>query len=63
MTKQITTQEVKIKIDSGKKDYYLIDVLMQNSFEGKHIPTAINIPYGTRFLKELEAKVDIPKDF
>jgi len=62
MTKQITTQEVKTKVDSGKKDYYLIDVLMQNSFEGKHIPTAINIPYETRFLKEFEAKVGAPKD-
>lgn len=62
MAKRITTQELKTKIDSGKKDYYLIDVLMQNSFEAQHIPTAINLPYGAGFLKEFEAKVAVPKD-
>lgn len=62
MAKQITTQELKMKIDSGGKDYYLIDVLMQNSFEARHIPTAVNIPYGVEFLKEFEAKVNAPKD-
>lgn len=62
MAKQITTQELKTKIDGGRKDYYLIDVLMQNSFEARRIPTAINIPYGTGFLKEFEAKVNVPKD-
>jgi len=62
MTKKITTQELNAKIDSGKKDYYLVDVLMQNSFESKHIPTAINVPYEVGFLKEFEAKVHAPKD-
>lgn len=62
MAKQITAQELKTKIDSGEKDYYLIDVLMQNSFEVKHIPTALNIPYGVGFLKEFEAKVRASKD-
>ncbi len=62
MAKQITTQELKAKIDSGKKDYYLIDALMLNSFEGRHIPTAINVPYGGEFLKDFAAKVNAPKD-
>lgn len=62
MAKQITTQEVKEKVDSGKKDYYLVDVLMQNSFESKHIPTALNVPYESGFLKEFEEKVSSPKD-
>lgn len=62
MTKKITTQELKAKIDSGKKDYYLIDVLMSNSFEARHIPTAVNVPYETGFLKKFEAKVTVPKD-
>lgn len=62
MAKNITTQELKTKIDSGAKNYYLVDVLMQNSFEARHIPTAVNVPYGTDFLKEFEAKMSIPKD-
>lgn len=62
MAKQIITQELKAKIDSGKKDYYLVDVLMPNSFEGRHIPTAVNIPYSAEFLKEFEAKTKVPKD-
>lgn len=62
MAKSITTQELKAKIDGGKKDYYLVDVLMPNSFEGRHIPTAVNVPYSAEFLKEFEAKVRASKD-
>lgn len=61
MTKQITTDEVKKLIDSGAKDYYLIDVLMQNGYEARHIPTAQNVPYGPGFAEVFEKKINAPK--
>lgn len=62
MAKKITTEELKAKVDSGKKDYYLVDVLMQNSFDANHIPTAINVPYAAGFVREFEDKTHASKD-
>ena len=62
MAKQITTSELKAKIDSGQKDYYLVDTLMANSYGARHIPTAVSVPYGAEFLKEFESKTKAPKD-
>jgi len=41
--KSISAEELKKKID-GKEDFILVDVLGKESYEGKHIPTSINIP-------------------
>lgn len=42
MAKIITTEELKKKIDE-RDNFYLIDVLSPQSYEARHIPTAINI--------------------
>lgn len=62
MTKQITTDEVKKILDSGVKDYYLVDVLMQNGYEARHIPTAKNVPYAPGFAEAFENKIGAQKD-
>ena len=43
--KTITAEELKKKIDSNE-DFILVDVLSNESYEGKHLPKAINIPVG-----------------
>jgi len=61
MTKVITTEELKKKIDKGE-DFYLIDVLSANSFEARHIPGAKNAPNGPEFLKQFEEQVKAPRN-
>jgi len=61
MVKTITTEEVKQKIDS-KEDFYLIDTLMTNSYEMRHIPGAKSVPFSTDFLEKFEEQVKAPKD-
>jgi len=41
--KTINAEELKKKVDAGE-DFVLVDVLGKESYEGKHIPTSINIP-------------------
>ena len=41
--KTISAEELKKKIDA-KEEFVLVDVLSKESFEGKHVPTSINIP-------------------
>jgi adenylyltransferase/sulfurtransferase len=53
MAKVISTDELKQKIDSGDK-YYLIDVLSPQSYEARHIPTAVNIPMGPDLPQKVE---------
>ena len=43
--KTITAEELKKKIDANE-DFILVDVLSNESYEGKHLPKAINIPVG-----------------
>jgi len=63
MIKRITTIEVKENLDA-KKDFLLVDVLSNKSFEARHIPGAKNIPYSKTFLEDFEnAAGDIAKDF
>ncbi|HCM44024.1 TPA: sulfurtransferase [Candidatus Kaiserbacteria bacterium] len=62
MAKQITTEEVKKRIDSNSKDYYLVDVLMQNGYNARHVPTAKNVPYAPGFVEAFEKKINSPKD-
>ena len=45
MTKIITTEELKKKIDEGG-NFHLVDVLSDNSFQTRHIPGAKNVPDG-----------------
>ena len=61
MAKTITTEELKQKIDS-KGDLYLIDTLMTNSYEMRHIPGAISVPFGIDFLEKFEEQVKASKD-
>ncbi|MEX1014076.1 MAG: rhodanese-like domain-containing protein [Candidatus Paceibacterota bacterium] len=61
MAKVITTEELKNKIDSDE-EFYLVDVLSSNSYEGRHIPTAINFSNGPDFLEDFENKTEANKD-
>ena len=61
MVKTITTEEVKKNLDD-KKAFLLLDVLASNSFEGRHIPGAKSVPYGTSFLEDFEKAISVPKD-
>ncbi len=61
MTKTISTQELKGKIDKGDK-FHLVDVLSPESFTENHIPGAINVPNGLDFVAEIERVVDLGKD-
>ena len=57
----MTTEEVKENLDNNK-DFVLIDTLMSNSFEARHIPSAENVPYGNTFLEDFEKVMDVSKD-
>ena len=55
--KIITREELKKWIDE-KKDFVLIDVLSQASYEGRHLPNAKNVPISdTEFLGKVEKYV------
>lgn len=58
----ITTPALKQKIDSGEKDFYLVDVLAPASFDARHVPGAINIPKGADFAERFAQAVAAPKD-
>lgn len=60
MTKIITTQDLKKKIDE-KDNFHLVDVLSPESFEGRHIPGADNVPEGPDFVDNFEKKIGSPK--
>jgi rhodanese-related sulfurtransferase len=57
-----TTAELKQKIDSGSKDFYLVDVLAPASFEARHVPGALGIPKGVDFVERFEKETHAPKD-
>lgn len=61
MAQVITSEELKQKIDS-KDDFILVDTLMENSYEMRHVPGAVSVPYGTNFLEEFEKKLTTSKD-
>lgn len=61
MTKVISTEDLKKKIDEGG-NFYLIDVLSPNSFDGRHIPGAKNVPNGPGFIEKFEKEIGAPKD-
>ena len=61
MAKVITTEELKKKLDGGAQ-VSLLDVLMENSYEGRHIPGAKSIPYGADFLEKFEKENSVSKD-
>ena len=61
MVKTITTKEVKENLDNNK-DFLLVDVLLSNSFEARHIPGAKNVPYNSTFLEDFEKTMSVSKD-
>jgi rhodanese-related sulfurtransferase len=61
MTKVITTEELKKKIDEGG-DFHLIDTLSSSSFEARHIPGAKNIPNSPTFVEDFEKEIGVQKD-
>lgn len=61
MAQKILTREVKQKLDNNE-DFYLIDTLAANSFEGRHIPGAKSVPYAPNFVVQFEEKIGAPKD-
>jgi len=46
-TTKLTPHEIKKMIDSGQKDFVIIDVREEAEYKEGHIPTAINIPAET----------------
>ncbi|MDZ7786287.1 MAG: rhodanese-like domain-containing protein [Candidatus Saccharibacteria bacterium] len=60
MAYEITTEELKTKI-TNNEDYLLIDVLSPESYEARHVPTAVNIPNGPELVKKVD-EMNIPKD-
>ncbi|OGY44641.1 MAG: hypothetical protein A3B89_04115 [Candidatus Buchananbacteria bacterium RIFCSPHIGHO2_02_FULL_40_13] len=62
MAKIITTEDLRKKLASGVKDFYLVDVLSANSYRAQHIPGAQNIVNGPDFLKRFEKEIAAPKD-
>lgn len=55
MAQTISTKGLKSKIDSDDS-FYLVDVLSENSFTGRHIPEAINVPGSESFVEDFEKK-------
>ena len=58
----ISTAELKQKLDSGAKDFTLIDTLKPESFEARHVPGAINIVEDVDFVQKVEAQLHPAKD-
>ena len=61
MSRTITAEGLKKKIDGGEK-FILVDTLKPPSYEARHVPTAINVPASDPdFLTKFEA-TNTPKD-
>ncbi|MEX0934897.1 MAG: rhodanese-like domain-containing protein [Candidatus Paceibacterota bacterium] len=60
MAQEITTEELKEKLDTG--NVVLIDVLAAESYEARHIPGARSIPYGKDFIEQFEEQIGVAKD-
>lgn len=58
----ITTAELKAKLDSGARDFTLIDTLKPESFEARHVPGAINVVEDVDFVQQVEAQLHPAKD-
>lgn len=57
MVQEVTTEQLKMKLDNNE-DFYLVDVLGEDSYEAKHIPEAVSVPVGDEnFLEEFQQKV------
>jgi len=59
--REITTEELKKKIDAGQTPY-LIDVLAPESYAARHIPTAKHLVKGPDFVERFEKEIAAPKD-
>lgn len=56
--KELDTETLRGWMDD-EKDFVLIDVLPEDSYESKHVPGAINIPIGGEdFLDQVDAVAD-----
>ena len=51
MAGSITREELKAKMDRGKK-FVLVDTLSAKHYESSHLPGAVNLPY--EFVDEAE---------
>lgn len=60
MPNTVSAEDVKAKLDGGRQTY-IIDVLSPESYQEKHLPTAINIQNGPELVSQVEAR-GIPKD-
>ena len=61
MTDTITAEELKKKIRRDEK-VLIVDVLQPYSYEGHHVPSAINVPDGADFIDNLVQKTGAKKD-
>lgn len=62
MADVVDTETLKEKLD-GNEDFHLVDVLSKESYEGKHIPGAVNVPFsGDNFPDDLVEKTSAKKD-
>ncbi len=62
MSTVIPAEELKRRIDSGAKHFVLVDTLKPQSYEARHVPSAINVPETPDFVKDFEKAVQVPKD-
>ena len=58
----ISTSELKAKIDAASGDFVLVDTLKAESYEARHVPTAISIPEDSNFVHNYEAATGASKD-
>ena len=61
MQTTISTEDLKAKIDSGASDFLLVDTMKAQSYEARHVPTAISIPADDEFIQKYDA-LGAPKD-
>lgn len=62
MAEKVTAEDLKTKIDENPDDFLLVDVLGPQSYEARHIPTAVNVPGGADFVERFEKALEPAKD-
>lgn len=58
----ISAVDLKKKIDAGQGDFILVDTMMRESYDTRHIPTAISLAEGADFVPNFEAATNATKD-
>ncbi|MDE2144701.1 MAG: rhodanese-like domain-containing protein [Patescibacteria group bacterium] len=62
MTRIISTEELKQKLDDKNNKFYLVDVLEKESFDAEHIPESLSLPYDLYFIDSFSKKITPDKN-